>query len=152
MQGLTLFHALGKLLYNKRVGADEPAQPSGTASQPAAGVAHQTAGAAAMSSQPPAVFGQPFGGISSRSSASQPALGASVPYASLSAHRDAATSNHAGLSGPAASAPLQQPSQQSAAQLDVIDLTAGLADEPMADAAKPKLPDVDGRYAVSKTI
>ena len=148
MQGLTLFHALGKLLYNKRVEEDDPAQPSGTASQPAAGGAHQGAGAVAVYSQPPAAFSQPCGGVSARSTASQPALGTSVPSAPLHAHCIAVTSSHAGLSGPAATAAQHQQPQRTAAQLDVIDLTDGLADEHMADAVEPKPPDTDGRYAI----
>ena len=145
MQGLTLFHALGKLLYNKRLEPDDPAQPSGVGSQAAAGGARQPAAPAAASSQPAAGVSQPCDAARPRVSASQPVLGAPTPRAACHAHLPAASSNPAGPRGPSASAPLHQPQQQSGAQQDAIDLTDDLADGLMADAIQPKPPDIDER-------
>jgi hypothetical protein len=142
MQGLTLFHALGKLLYNKRLEPDDPAQPSGTGSQAAVGGGRQTAAPAAASSQPAAGFSQPSDGARPRTSASQPTLGASASRAARPAPWPAATSNPA---GPSASAPSHQLPQHSGAQQDAIDLTDDLADDLMADAIQPKPPDIDER-------
>lgn len=145
MQGLTLFHALGKLLYNKRVEPDDAAQPSGTGAQAAAGWARQTAAPAAASSQPAAGVSQPPDGARPRASASQPTLGATAARAACPAHWPAASSHPAGPCEPSASAPIHQPPQHSEAQQDAIDLTDDLADDFMADAIQPKPPDIDER-------
>lgn len=155
MQGLTLFHALGKLLYNKRVEPDNPAQPSGAASQPGGSEKQRPAGVSAPRSQPSGVS-QPSGG-SSRGSASQPApaqhaFGGSAAHSSQSAAMSSAASQPNGnlhSSAPAWSASAQRAQQQqhSAAEPDVIYLTDDPADAPMATAAEPEPPDIDARCA-----
>lgn len=145
MQGLTLFHALGKLLYNKRLEPDDAAQPSGMGSQAAAGGAQRSAPPAAASSQPAASFSQPPAGARPRTSASQPTLGATAPRAACFAPWAAAGSNPAGPWGPSASAPRHQPPQQLEPQQGAIDLTDVL-DDLTADAIQPKPPDIDERY------
>ena len=145
VQGLTLFHALGKLLYNKRLEPADTAQPSGMGSHAAAGGTRQTAVPAAASSQPAAGYSQPPDGVRPRTSASQPTIGAAAPRAACYAPWPAASSNPAGPWGPSASAPSHQPPQQSDAQQDAIDLTDDLDDDLMADAIQPKPPDIDKR-------
>ncbi len=118
-QGLTLFHALGKLLYNKRLDPADPAQPS-----------TQPASSASQGALNPDVreFGSPSVAVgrlmlSSQTTGSQPSGSQSRP--------GGGSGGGGGVSA------------------DVIDLTDILSDEPAFDTVQPAPPDIHDRRGPS---